>query len=259
VVQTTSPSESVTRLALGIEPTDPLLRAPVPRPLAVGLDRAGTRRGSVDRRTGGRFAVLFTGAVESPVDVRIVDPLRHYVPRRISFPIDELAAVLAAEAADDDVPAARRTRTPALFPGAAYDVRATTTGLRGRVTRGGRPLRWARVVATIAGGGHVVGRAHGDDRGEFLMPLAGDPDEIGTLTLTFEIDVTVHAPDPAPAPGASDDPLWDLPVEVATAPGTPDAVSAGLVLPPSYTASAARTVALPVGQVTSLRQPFLIP
>lgn len=68
---------------------------------------------------------------------------------------------------------------------------------------------------------------------------------IGDLTDPLTVSVTVSAPAAAPVPVPPDlplrDPLWDLPVELATAldPDDPetDDVSDGTALPDGYTAT----------------------
>jgi hypothetical protein len=76
-----------------------------------------------------------------------------------------------------------------------------------------------------------VGRAHCDDRGEFLLLLDPAAAPIGDLSNPLTLNLRAHTPK-APSPPVPDaakkvDPLWDLPVEVAPAPGAADPVSAG--------------------------------
>ena len=63
--------------------------------------------------------------------------------------------------------------------------------------------------------GVVVGRAHGDDRGEFLLLLGPGAATGPDLAFPIQATVTVFGPDPPPPPGpdAALDPLWDLPLE----------------------------------------------
>lgn len=257
-------AENAHRLALGIEPRDALHRRLVPRPVSVTPDGAEVEQQQpVDRHRSGRFVVRFGKGVESPIGLRFTDPTRHYVPRRLAYPIVELDAVLTAEPGGVDIPADRRTRRPVLFPGAAYDVEEGATGIRGRVHRDDAPLRWARVEARMPSGDPVVGRAHGDDRGEFLLVLSADPDSAGDLPDLLDVDVTVFGIAPAALPAdpvlRAVDPLWDLPREVAPGPGVaPDAVSSGDQLPPSYTRSATRRLRLVLGRLTSVQQPFVV-
>jgi hypothetical protein len=259
-------SETFTRLALGIEPQDALRGRSLPRPVTVTLDAVqapvtdiSTR---VDSHGSGRFAVRFGPGVESPVNVRFLDPTRHYVPRRISFPIVGIDEVTAAEITNLDVPVTRRQRRPALFPGAAYDQTECATGVRCRARRDGRPLRWARAEASLVDG-PVIGRAHGDDRGELLLVLTGDPDSSGDLPDLLEVDVTVFGRDPATLPAEPAlpalDPLWDLPLEMAASPGVAvDPVAKGVEPPPAYTRTATRRLGLELGRITSIQQPFVV-
>jgi hypothetical protein len=281
-------SESVQRLALGLEPWDAQRQARVAHPLSVTFDAApaGGARPAVERHDSclhvlryfvGEDDQLEMSVTDAPglrprrqrfqipddstVTLRFDDPARRYVPRRLTIPL------LTATAAD--APPFRpqlRTRRPALFPGAAYDVHATATGRRGRVLRGGNPMRWARVEARLPGAPTVVGRAHGDDRGEFLLllgPAASPLDELGRLGDPFPVVVTVHGPQVAPVPNppaVTEDPLWDLPAELAAPPGQlPDPVAAGTALPPNYisTPTSERTVNFFLGRLLSGIDPFV--
>lgn len=246
-------SENVRRLALGIEPIDALQRQRVAALLRVSLEgvpepvRPGKVRGDhavVPRHASGLYALLYdplTG--KQPVVLRFEDPTRRYVPRRLSVP-------LLLEKDADSKPPAWRARTPAFFPGAAYDG-DSATGLRGRVVVGpnGPPLRWARVSASLESG-VVVGRAHGDDRGEFVLYLTGDANPVAKLTDPV-VFVTVHGPAVAPTP--SPDPLWGLPIEEVPAPDAAggDTVSPGVDPPATYTSRAfpLRPITLPLGRV----------
>jgi hypothetical protein len=161
----------------------------------------------------------------------------------------------------------RRVRRPAFFPGAAYDFNPTSTGLRGRAMRGGKPMRWARIVATLDGTSVVVGRAHGDDRGEFLL-LINSSDTTGSATPNpLRIQVSVVGPAAAPVPPAGDpdalDPLWDLPLEIMAAPGVNDPVATGEQLPnqppaQNYTATVTRVVEFTLGKCLSGLEDFVI-
>ena len=149
-----------------------------------------------------------------------------------------------------------RTRRPSLFPGAAYPASSGATGLRGSVARAGEPLRWVRVEARI-NGGELVGRAHGDDRGEFLLLVALPATHVGVVTDPLPVTLTVLASDTPPAPTRPDlpalDPYWDLPQELLAPPGTrSDLVADGVTAPNGYRPAAmAWTVQLPLGTVSS--------
>jgi hypothetical protein len=242
-------AETVRELAIGIEPIDAALRLRVPRPLEVEFDSAPFRlpRPPIDHHRSGLHVLLYQPRLRAPVGLRFQDPARRYVPRRLRFPLNPEAVALTS-------PAAHRVRRPALFPGAAYDV-ADATGLRGRVLRGGAPMRWARVEARLAGGGDLVGRAHGDDRGEFLLLVGSEAAPPGDMPATIALEVTVFGPGLPPVPTSADvarlDPLWDLPIEAAAAPGAADPVSDGVTRPASYTASVTRAVTLAPGRIGS--------
>src|SRR5262249_38597174 len=146
--------ERVDRLMLGIEPLDALRGGRVALPIEVTLDgdpSLGTLP-VIPRHNSCRHALVFKAGkprMKPPVVIRMVDPRRRFAPRRISYPTPL-----------DIKTSSPRVRRPALFPGAAYDVGATVTGMRGRVTwnqpdAGEVPARWVRVEARI--NGQVVG------------------------------------------------------------------------------------------------------
>ncbi len=247
----------VYRLALGIEPIDAARGLRVSHALEISLEgSAGVL--AVPRHATGLYAVIYADDIGTPLDVRIDDPARRFVPRRLRVTIATLAQVLAADDAGTPIPAASRACRPFLFPGAAYDLAGTATALRGSVVRGGKPMRWARVEARV--GGQVIGRAHGDDRGEFLLVLGVDTTNLGDVVAPLNVSVTVTGPLPAPSPPLPD-PLWDLPLEVLPAAGAPDPVSTGDEAPAAYVpgSSVSRTVALTPGRLTSAQPPFVIP
>ena len=241
--------ENVQRLAIGLEPIDAALRLRPSYPIDVTFDVAPLelRRPAIDHHRTGLHVLLYSPMLTSPVDLRLVDPARRYVPRRLRIPILTKAAAEAA-------PPARRVRRPVMFPGAAYDV-ADATGVRGRVVRGGKAMRWARVVARLRGAGPVVGRAHGDDRGEFLLLIGAEAGPIGDLDPPLKVEVTVLGPANPPVPITPDqpriDPLWDLPLENAAPPGNPDPVSSGEQQPDTYTASTMLPLDLAFGSILS--------
>jgi hypothetical protein len=200
----------------------------------------------IPRRASCRHVLVLRPTVRSPVDLRLWDGAERYVPRRLRIHLPPPAAP-------------GRVCRPALYPGAAYPVPAGAMGIRGRVTRRGAPMRWARVEARRAGGGAPVGVAHGDAHGEFVLlvgPAAAAPG--AALTLPVPVRVTVFGPLLAPwAPAAvrDADPLWDLPLEPsALPPAGPgrldpphDPVLAGEARPAGYLPGISRVVALAPG------------
>jgi hypothetical protein len=266
-------AEHVDRLMLGIEPVDALRAGRVARPIDVVLDGApdsfsepATPERSwerflgfpdtvaglpvIPRHNSCRHALVFKAGkpgMKSPVVVRIFDRLRRFAPRRISYPVP----------ADIHTPSPR-VRRPALYPGAAYDVSDTFTGMRGRVTwnqpsANEVPARWVRVEARL--GGQIVGRAHGDDRGEFLLLLDSTAGGIGQLPSPLTVQVEVFGP-PAPVALPANDPLGDLPVETLAV--DPDDVSPGEKLPAGYisTASSRRAVTFQLGSLLTNQPKF---
>jgi hypothetical protein len=259
--------ENVQRLALGLVPIDAERRTRVVHPFRITFDQTarGLRRPPVERHASCLHVLRYHPGLTGPVDLRLFDsrrPLYHpdhdrrrFVPRRLRIPI-------LTEAAADNQPYTFRVRQLGLFPGAAYDVSESATGLRGRVLRGGQPMRWAWVVATIPNRNVVVGRTQGDDHGEFLLLIGAAGLPPGDLVDPLAIQVTVFGPNPVPVPAFPElpalDPLWDLPLEQASAPGIADPVSAGTHLPPDYTAAASQIVDFQLGVLRSGVPAFVI-
>ena len=261
-------AENIHRLALGIEPVDAargsrvahsvelaLENVPQPawrwRPLRPGSEVSDILAG-VERHDSCRYVLRYRPGLSSPVDLRIFDRSRRFAPRRLRVPIHGAAELLA----EPPVALAGRVRRPVLYPGAAYDICETSTGIRGRILRGGVPMRWARIEARL--GAEVVGRAHGDDRGDFLLLIALPRTHVGGVADPLPVVVTVFGPDVAPAPSRPDlpqlDGLWDLPLEVLGLPGAPDPTSAGDVPPTGYRLSNVDPrvhVDLPLGRMSS--------
>lgn len=252
-------AENVHRLALGLELIDAARGQYLPFPVEIRLE--GTlvmrRRYPIERHDSGRHVLLYRPGLNTHAVVRCLDDARRYVPRRLRIPLPDFEA-------DPDPPLGQRSRRPALFPGAAYDVAETSTGLRGRVRRGTAPLRWARIEATRPDSSLVVGRAFGDDRGEFLLLIASEAMQVGDLITPLPIEVTAFGPAvPPPLPPAdviASDPLWDVPLEQVPDPALPDTVSTGATLPAGYTASTSRVVNFVPGRIISSEiEEFVIP
>jgi hypothetical protein len=265
-------AENFQRLALGLEPVDAMRLRRVGTPLTIKVEQPpkASAKPPVQRHASCLHALLYYPALLDSVDIRIFEdyepfepPLlvsqqlspRRFVPRRFRIPLRTAATV-------DTFPYTDRVRRPFVFPGAAYDLDSCATGLRGRVLRGGKPMRWARVVAALPSSGQVVGRAHGDDRGEFLLLIGSSAIPVGDLASPITLSVTVFGPVTIPSPATPDlpslDPLWDLPIEAPQAPGAPDTVSTGETLPAGYTASAAGNIDFFLGELRSGLAAFTI-
>ena len=258
-------AENIKRLALGLEPLDGGRGGRIPHPVQVIVpgSLAGLPRPVVDSHDSCLHALLYQPGLAASIDVRMEDRFRRYVPRQIRYPI---LTLLQAEALDY----ANRVRKPVLFPGAAYDAVSLSTGVRGRVTRGAGPgapfVRWSRIEARRSGSNTVIARAHGDDRGEFLLLLPPAASQGSELVDPLPIRIDAFGPALAPAPSSSAipemDPFWDLPTETAVAldPVNPfaDPVSAGDLLPAGYSATTGRTVEVPLGTILSVKEPFQI-
>lgn len=255
--------EKVYDLAVGFEPLDALRGGRVATPLRFEIEGA-LPRGPADEASGYRHAIGPFGArpvlarhdsclfallyqpqlVPGNLRLRIYDHRRRFVPRRLEVPIVDLATA-------EGQPLENRVRRPVLYPGAACDLSARSTGIRGRAVRDGEPLRWARVEARLEGSGLIVGRAHGDDRGEFLLVLDANAAPAADLIDPLPVRVTVFGP--AVAPVAETDFLWGLPLETLPSPGAPDPISAAKTLPAGYVDSSlsSRIVGFRLGRLIS--------
>lgn len=224
---------------------------PQPRPRwprdRSGLFRVPDVLERIPRHDSCQHALVLREGLPDPINVRLMDPTRRFVPRRLSIPLTAPPVIIQ----------------PGLFPGSAYGPGERATGIRGLVLRGPpgseAPMRWCRALART-GAGAIVGRAHGDDRGEFLLLLQPDASTIGDLEDPLQLEVTVYgrlAVPPPPDPLALQlDPLWDLPLEAV--PATTDDTTRGLTLPTGYvaTATSVRTVTFPLGVLKS-EPPFI--
>ncbi len=252
--------EHVERLALGLEPLDAGRLTRIGAPFRVTFDNApfGLPRPPIERHDSCLYVLRYTPTLTGPVELRFFDATqclyqpehdrRRFVPRRLRLPLLPVATA-------DTFPYTHRVRRPFLFPGAAYESTATATGLRGRVVRQNAPVRWARIEARLPASPLVIGRAHGDDRGEFLLLLRSEASSIGELINPLPIEVTVFAPNTTPVPASPDlparDPLWDLPIENTPAPGLPDLVSTGETQPTGYVAKVTTAVNVILGKLRS--------
>ncbi|MGW3668110.1 hypothetical protein [Streptomyces sp. NPDC005141] len=275
------------RLALGVQIVDALRAEPadvevaleeVPRPYEVpaptsleaaaamlynpGIGLPRLHRG----RRPGRFRLMFGDRTAPPVRMRVYDTARRYVPRRLEVPFAPLADVLAEEA--PGVRPASRARRIDVFPGTAYGPQANATGIRGRVVdSAGVPVPWVRVTARHPAAqpleqDGVLGRAHGDDRGEFLLVLGVPPTYANPSAFTFEVllDLAARPAPPLGGPvGTREDPLADLLLETLPRVGIADDVSGGATVPAAHSVHFTVTVPLQLGRLVSPQSPFTLP
>jgi hypothetical protein len=270
-------SEDVHRLALGVEPIDQATGSRVPNFVQVSLDRVpqpptslyelqpwewlGDRLPSFPRHMSCRYAIIYKPHLKTPIQIRLFDRRRHFVPRRLEVAVPTEADVMQPEIDHtlQPVPLEKRVVRPLMYPGAAYAITESTTGLRGRVVRSDAPMRWARVEARLRTTGEVVGTAHGDDRGEFLLIVrwrgvqATPPDD------PMGLAIRVYGPKTVPIATyplqAQVDDLWDLPLEKPQVPVPMggDGIADGVTAPDGYQASTTGdiNVDLPLGRFSS--------
>ena len=260
------------RLALGVECLDTLSDRLTLTPLRVGRQAAGRLlpRGvdpgwpCLDLEASGpaRFKLRFQSSLSETgkgVVVRLDDPARRYVPRRVTVHPWPLAQ-LDETTGQPYVPVRSRLLRVWLWPGAAYPLPQGTTVIRGRVVHKSRPVRWARLVA-MGPTNEVAGRAHADDRGEFLLVIT-DPAQ-NPLQSTVPVDVSVQAPKAQDPPDPVDplDRCADLVVEDVPRSAAPPAptdldndVLRGSAVPAGYSANthSPRHLTVPVGAELTL-------
>lgn len=211
------------RLALAVECVDGVTGQLVSTPVRVGREvpprlRSGRPEPSwpcLDLEGAGsaRFLLRHGPTLPNVVTLRLADPTRRYVARTVRIPLWTLAEVAAVDLTDaTTVPVLSRLLRPWLLPGSAYAFPLGTTGVRSRVVRAGKPVRWPRVIArqvTAAPPFPVVGWAHGDERGEFLLHV--EASAVVPPPKQLDLQLRVSAPDPAGAIEPDpDDPQADL-------------------------------------------------
>jgi hypothetical protein len=254
--------ENVKRLALGLEPIDAGRGSRVGYPIEVVFNETarGLPRPPVDRHDSCLHALLYEPGLADRVALRFIEYSRRYVPRRISYPI-------LTQADAESLTYQNRVRRPVLYPGAAYSAPSLHSGARGRVERNGVPDRWARIEARMPDTDVLVGRAHTDDRGEFLLLIDSTGSPVGDLVNPLEVRIDIFASAASPTPGPDDAPdvdaFWDLPEEEAQTldPNDPetDPVSAGETLPAGFAKRTDRTISIPLGRMHSEETAFTIP
>lgn len=266
------------RLALGIAWTDALTGANARGLVAAHLEAVGgvDLELAMDVHGSARHALRYTGrlrqryahALAMALDRRLRlrgygarDAAKPYVPLadpRLHVPRRLLATLVEADGAPKATP--ENIRAPWLWPGAAYPVPADASAIRGRVLRGatvatGHGIRWARLLATLPqdetnlGAARIVGVAHGDERGEYLMVIdAGVQSEFGEApkAADFKLRLWAFVP-PADTAAAVGDPLSDLPLEAIGS--APDGeVLRGRAIPASHSQSTSRVLDLRLGE-----------
>jgi hypothetical protein len=241
------------RLAVAVRCFDARTGAPVPVPLLIRREVFGPRPALPQLTVVGSAATLtYAASVGSRVVLRIEDPRRWWLPRRLALrPPDRARAVAAVY-----LPAARRALDAFLFPGPAHPLPSRCTGARVRVTRQGRPVAWPR-LEVFGPGGVPAGWSYGDEHGDVLVLVTGTGNIAPPAPATFPVVLRAHVPDPA-GPGPldpfatpdqpeqlrPDDPLNSLVAERLTPPGGP-------TLPEGLDPDVARGIRVPPGYVTA--------
>ncbi|UXY14692.1 hypothetical protein N8I74_15410 [Chitiniphilus purpureus] len=255
-------------LALGLALMDAASGQPALMPLTVSLDELPpARRPPLTCLPSNRFVLRYhprQSGTAQPLVVRLVPaaqgryapPSAHrmLLPRRLALTLPTLAQAEAA------APGARACRVW-LFPGPAYPIWETATGVRIHAVRNPgnglprRPARWVRLVASVPAAqadlaqASIVARGCGDERGEVLLllpPAAAQPGNGAAMSVRLTL---FAPPEPVPPDAGTPqrDPLWDVPLETPAGWGPDDAVLAGAELPPGYVPVAHRVVNLRLG------------
>jgi hypothetical protein len=227
--------ERIIQLALGVEPRDALLgtrasglRVTIdqhPKPLHIWRSwPPGIKLDDVlpvmDRHASGRYLLLLSAKTADSIRLRLTDRSRRYVPRRFEIGLPNATTVTAAT----------RIFRPLLHPGAGNEFTGTVVGGRVR-NAAGRLVRWVRAEAIHHETGASLGWAHGDDRGEFVLPITNAIAQVGFAADPLPVDITVGFAASAPEAPKDDpltsmvDPIWDLPEEKL--PSLPNDVIAG--------------------------------
>jgi hypothetical protein len=252
---------AVHRLALAVEVVDATTGGPVAEPLRVTRETVRAPSGGPGflDHGGGRFVLEHRRDVTAEAVLRITDPRRRFVPRRLKVRLWPLARVVEADQRPPTasyVPGRSRLLRPWLLPGSAAALPRGTTALRCRVTHAGAPVRWARLEMFTAAG--RIGWGHGDERGEVLV-VAGNRAAYPPIGATsFPTAVRVHRPVNPPPPDP-DDPLADLVVQRifrSVAPPVPtnldNARLRGIAVPPGYVTAPDQVVTLTSGRVATV-------
>lgn len=264
-------AEQINRLALGLEVLDAANQRPLVYPLRVDVEyglphqppspkdqysfqqRPGRLARAMSRHNSGRYSLVYQPGFDDHIDLRLYDHYRQYVPRRLRLPLLSLAVMESIETNEEADYVRGRIRRPVMFPGAAYDLVSRATGLRGRVLRDGQPMPWAWIEAYSMADDELVGRARGDERGEFLLLINPLVASAGDLAASYGVRVEVFGPTVVPSPASADLPsqdlLWDLPIETVPQAGDPDEVTPGESKPAGYVEGASEELTLITGRV----------
>ena len=251
------PADVLHRLALAIECRDSLTNRLAISPLRAGYELPRSQYVPVpdptypcirlDAAGPARFKLRHDVPLPTRVRVRIDDPSRRFVPRRLRlllWPVSQLDA----SPTQPYIPTDYRLLRVWLWPGTAVSFPVGSTVVRGRVMRNGQPARWARVTARGATNA-IAGFAHADDRGEFALVVT----DAGQHPLRPKIPLDLHV-DARRVPRPVDilDPLADITVEPVrrSSPPAPANLDTprlrGIALPPGYVANAKAPVPVTV-------------
>jgi hypothetical protein len=266
------PADVLHRLLLAVDCLDAVLRRRISGSIRIGreLPAALLPRGydpswpcqELPSRGPGRAVSCFDyrSPIHTDLVIRIADPSRQFVARRLELPPWQLTEVLAAEANPPVVPAESRLLRPWLAPGSGYRLPRSATSIRGRVARADHSgVRWARLTA-LGPGNQPVGWAQADDRGEFLLVIDGTGTLPPPAPSALPVDLVVTAANSvAPDPGA--DQFADLVIEQLTRSANPPVpqdldsdLLRGRAVPPGYQANTAvvAQLSVPIGAELTL-------
>ena len=249
----TGAADVLHRLALAVECRDALTDRLAISPLRVGYELLHSPHIPVPDPTypcirldvagPARFKLRHAVPLPTRVRVRIDDPGRRFVPRRLRLLL-WAAGQLDASPTQPYIPTEYRLLRAWIWPGTAASFPSGTTVVRGRVMRNGQPARWARVTARAATNA-VAGFAHADDRGEFALVVSDAGQHPLRSTIPMDLYVAARR---VPRPVNPLDPLADITVEPVPR-STPPA-------PASLDTPRLRGIALPSGYVANAKAPL---
>lgn len=252
------------QMALAVNCVDAMTEQRVTVPVHIDFE---TPSATFAVRRPGRAVMFHSRNGPRRITVRVDDPTRQFVARRLTTELWTHAELASAEAVGTRIPSDWQLLEPWLLPGPAYRFTGGRTVVHGRVEWLGEPVRWPRILARDPTG--LIGWAQGDERGEFVVApelpyvLPTRPD---TVDFSLHISAPAVRAKRSEEPVALEDPLADLVVEqiprISHSPPHESVASLlqGRVVPPSYvTAPFTVPVTARLGTVSALAHPISFP
>jgi hypothetical protein len=267
--------ERIERLLVGLEVVDALSqlritepirvvreigRKRLPRELRLRLDRLldgtegqvplGRHETCLYSVFQGEIAGERGGVLPNNLVLRVTDPMRRYVPRRLLVDLTQPRPVYILTR---NIPGEPVRAPLELCPGSNASLQSRTTTIHGPVRKTGLPARWARLELrqrSVTNTGALVGVAHGDDRGEYVLVVDARAGTVGALqnSLDLQLGVFLHNPPAVAADKKLSDPFWDLPIDTQPLAQT----SAGVTVNGNYGAPTRLDITVQLGRDTRI-------